>query len=58
MWEITNEPRPNETIKLTLLMKTIEMPMNTEMTKNTNTNRDDKYPVSIPTDHNDRTKPD
>ena len=32
--------------------------MNTEMTKNTSTNRDDKYPVSIPTDYNDRTKPD
>ena len=28
--------------------------MNTETTKNTN--RDDKYPVSIPTDYNDRTK--
>ena len=58
MGEIANWPRPNEKIKLTLLMKTIEMPMNTEMTKNTNTNRDDKYPVSIPTDYNDRTKPD
>ena len=37
-------------------MNTIEMAMNTEMTKNTSTNRDDKYPVSIPTDYNDRTK--